>query len=175
MAGGGFDMLLRLGASAAALFALAAVLVGGPDTVEAPDPMPESAIELLGEAWTIEAPRPVERPSAVAPLAQPDASLRSSEFRPPMRPEVPTIEKVPVEPASTAGLRPRPRPRPDPVVGRPPNRQIVGVEAPDAVSPERERAGDGRWVVRHRSSGAVVAELPLAEALALLHAHQRRP
>jgi hypothetical protein len=166
-------MLLRLGASAAALFALAAVLVGGPDTVEAPEPMPGTAIELLGDAWTIEAPRPVEHASAVAPVAQPDASLRSSEFRPPMRPEVPTIEKVSVEPASTAGLRPRPRP--DWVLGRPSDRQIVGVERPDVVSPDRGMVGDGRWVVRHRGSGAVVAELPLAEALALLHAHQRRP
>ena len=131
---------------------------------------PTSAVELLGETWTVEAPQPVVRPLTAAENAAAIAAMQ----RPVSEPRV-EVEDVSV--ARAAPLRqPVPRPaRPEPrdtVVILAPGAdapEVVVLRGPERSAPAVARADIGnRWIVRRQGSGDVVAEVSLAEALAIL-------
>jgi hypothetical protein len=166
--GGDVPMFLRLAVPLSA--ALAAILVfgnqRGADAPAPAEPVAASAIDLLGEAWTINAPEPVGATIVAAPAPAADRTSPSSDpLRPAPRPQ--TVAAV--EPARP-GLRPLPRP--DAETG------IAGARAASSVVAASTPVGAGgeglRWVVRTQGTGAVVAELPLAEALAFLESQGRR-
>ncbi|MGP1358694.1 hypothetical protein [Roseicyclus sp.] len=181
-------MLARFGATvigaAAVVFAIGEMREGGapgdavpPDAAQA-EPLPSSAIDLLGDAWTLgPAPREAraEPVPALRPLARTGAGTGRPEAVPssvaapvavhvPMPRPVEAVEVVRAEAAQVASLRPLPRPAPEIAVAR-------GAAAPLAVGD----VGGMRWVVRSRGEGSVIAELPIAEALALLEARRMRP
>jgi hypothetical protein len=156
------------------------VAVLEPDVAE-----PDTAIALLGETWSVGAPAPIERPLTAAEHAAARAALRqpapgTSESRaaaaavPDLRRPLPRPERsVRTERASYVE---RSAPSDGVVVlsqdsgdmGPPPPVIVLRGDAP-VVS----RADDlMRWVVRQQGSGAVLAELPLSEALAILTSRQ---
>jgi hypothetical protein len=128
--------------------------------------MPSSAIDLLGDAWTL-GPAPREDRSDTVPALRPLARTARPEALPapvhsPEGSPMP-VEVVDVMPAPIPALRPLPRPAPEIAVAR-------GAAAPLAVGD----VGGMRWVVLSRGEGTVIAELPIAEALALLEARTLR-
>jgi hypothetical protein len=162
-------MLVRLAAFSFFVLAGAAVLVA-PSRPGAPGPEPvplaESAIALLGETWTLAAPEPVVIPPAAAPGA--DAQVEHAAPHPIAQGTAPVAPEA--RGADIAALRT-------------PLRRPVGLSAGRALGPSeqvaRRRAepeADGlRWIVRDQGTGAVLAELPLDEALALMQARSLRP
>jgi hypothetical protein len=166
-------MFLRLGVGVMALAAVIATVAGNRASLEtAPEPLPGSAIELLGEAWTITAPEPVDQDLR---LQSPPSSPGPALVRPPMRSGEGPLSARAAE--ATASLR-RPLPRPDAAAAAgasrlgPSDSASGGNPGPGGAS---GAAAERRWIVRSRGSGDVIAELPLPEALALLQARQRRP
>jgi hypothetical protein len=150
-------MLARLTAFLGAGIVGAAILVAPDrpaDPVASPQVGAESAIALLGEAWDLAVP---EIPSEAAnPLLEPLPR--------------PVVDPVPPEPGSAVALR-KPIPRPE---GLQPQAEVVAQTVAPPVATVRA-GGDPRWIVRDRGTGAVLAELPLAEALALLQARSLAP
>ncbi len=166
-------MFLRLGVGVMALAAVIATVAGNRASLEtAPEPLPGSAIELLGEAWTIAAPEPAGTALRMPP--QPAGDAGAAGMRPPMRTGEGHLDTRAAD--AVASLR-RPVPRPDAAVAGA-SQLAPAVSArgrgPGAAAPSGS-AGEPRWLVRSRRSGDVIAELPLPEALALLEARQRRP
>jgi hypothetical protein len=190
-------MLVRIGLPAMAVMAAAWTLVQ-PDTPRPADTgaavqqaaaeieeAPSSAIELLGETWTVDAPAPIVRPLSAAEHAEVIAAMRRSD------------DGVAAAPAASEGIAalrrpvPRPTPRPEHVAraempvdysapvapSRSSGRSIVvsapggaPLSDPPPVIALRGQVGSDapRWVVRQQGSGRVIAEVPLAEALAIL-------
>jgi hypothetical protein len=192
-------MLARMAIPAVVVFGAAWALVQ-PDTprpetatteqvaIEAPA---TSAVALLGETWTVDAPPP---PAPTGPVIRPltaeeHAAAIAAMQRPPVR-SPDTAETVArVEPLRRPVPRPAQAPRvaavstTSPVVTAVPAGSIVVVgpggrplSNPPPVIVLREGRGPAmtradtaaRWVVRQQGSGAVIAELPLDEALAIL-------
>jgi hypothetical protein len=190
-------MLVRLGLPAFVVMAAAWTLVQ-PDTPPpsemapatdqaAPEvgSVPSSAIELLGETWTVDAPAPIVRPLSAAEHAEVIAAMRGTGD---------AVDDAPAASGALAALR-RPVPRPE-VVARaesavdysapvdappraaPSNGRSIVVSAPGGaplsdpppvIALRGEGRSDGpRWVVRQQGSGRVIAEVSLAEALAIL-------
>jgi hypothetical protein len=162
-------MLVRLAAFSFFVLAGAAALVapsrpGVPGS--APLPQAESAIALLGETWTLAAPEPVLVPPATAPGA--DAQVEKAA------PGADAQGVAPVAPEARGA---------DIAVLRTPLRRPAGLSAGQARGPSEQVArgtakpeAEGlRWIVRDQVTGAVVAELPLDAALALMQARSLRP
>lgn len=163
-------MLVRFAAACLVVLAGTAILVA-PDRPAAPEasaPRAESAIALLGETWTLAAPVPV----AVPPVAMADADPRppEPEVRPLPRPVADDVVASRPGAAGTAALR-TPLRRPSDLSGGPSRAPAVTV-ARQVATPVSEGL---RWIVRDRGTGAVLAELPLNEALALMQARSLRP
>ncbi len=147
---------------------------------------PGSAIELLGDTWTANAPErpmppePIVRPLTAAEHAAAIAAIRQREAVGASRDQ---------EVSQISNLR-RPVPRPatqqvasrQPVVEAPTNTVVVVQERgaywddpPPVIvlrggEPVATPPSDAglRWVVRRQGSGDVIAEVSLAEALAIL-------
>jgi len=146
---------------------------------------PDTAIALLGETWSVGAPAPIERPltaaehaaarSALRQMATPSAQGRAeiadvADMRRPVpRPE----RSVPAERVANVD---RSSPSDEGIVllqppgdmGPPPPVIVLRSDAPAVTRADTQ----ARWVVRRQGSGAVVAEVPLAEALAILTSRQ---
>jgi hypothetical protein len=199
-------MFVRLVIPAIVVFGAAWVLVQ-PDTPEpqgvaasavgaavATDATPGSAIELLGETWSAEAPAPIVRPltaaenaAAIAAMQRPDlrAPARSDEvaLAEPLRRPVPRpVTYAPWDQAVDRGDVRATQPQPERAAELGTDRLVVisqdpGVTAAPppvialrgAVDSAVARAdAERRWVVRRQGTGDVVAEVSLAEALAIL-------
>jgi hypothetical protein len=167
-------MLARFGltviGAAAVVFAIGELREGGAPVAISPvvaeaEPMPSSAIDLLGDAWALgPAPREERAVPALRPLARTTPLAVVPAPVPVSVPATAPAEVAGVRAAQVPSLRPLPRPAAEVSVAR--------------ASPAPVAVGDGagsRWVVLSRGEGRVIAELPLAEALALLEARSHRP
>jgi hypothetical protein len=175
------------------------------ETASVATPVPveaESAVELLGETWTVDAPAPtappgpVVRPLTAAEHAAAIAALRQSASE--AGPQVRAVEQAeslrrpmprPVRPADVREVAvvstqsPRPANAGEVVIlhdggANPPavlalrggpfdrSEAVALHDAPSAMGLGHDTGA--RWVVRQQGSGAVIAEVPLAEALAIL-------
>jgi hypothetical protein len=167
---------------------------------ETPDPLPSSAIDLLGEAWHIEpavVPVPLEpRVAIVSPAPLPSvAYVRGIESG-----ALPDSVEGRSDLSRTGADLPRPLPRPaaaaratalhdqgTPPAARPLRRPALVVSAPSGpgarpgASAEGEVTASSRspavtlWALRRAEDGRIVAHLPLEEALAILQAQTRHP
>jgi hypothetical protein len=164
-------MLVRFAAFCLVVLAGAAALVA-PSQPEAPVPEPappvESAIALLGETWTLAAPEPV----VIAPVS---SAVTAGAAAHALRPE-PRQDDLASDPVAsrTADLRtPQRRPAGLSAGTTPLPSAQVARTAPQASASAGTAAP--RWIVRDQGTGAVLAELPLTEALALMQARSLRP
>jgi hypothetical protein len=148
----------------------AAMLVA-PSPSDTPVPQPaeavESAVALLGDIWQSATPRDAS-PEAARTAAPAETVRALRRLTAPEAPEAAGGD------AHRADL-PAPLRRPAGLSG--PVAQLDTTEArPTGVAranqPETTEAL--RWVVRDRTTGAVLAEVPLSEALALLQARSLR-
>jgi len=159
-------LLLKLGPPAIALAILAVAATGARETpAPVPPAMPETAIDMLGEAWTL-VPE-VAAPHAAA--AAPSDRVSISDARPAPGPRPPVRASLTDRDGMSRSLRPLQRPALASQAS-----DIVAGALSETHASSSVVAAEPLWIVRSLREGRVVAELPLGDALALLHARSSR-